>query len=144
MLRVFKEFCGSKGMLVEDRGSSEPAYWSGIWSKRHQLVRAKRVNTPFALLRVMQRNLERTVEGKIDQHELAEYLGVSTRTIRTLIKRGELPPPIRIGRKQFWLRDKFMCWLNDGGTASVRPRAAPNTEKTVIRLGRPRLPVAQD
>jgi excisionase family DNA binding protein len=84
------------------------------------------------------------MDEKIDQHDVAEYLGVTTRTVRTLIRRGELPPPIRIGRKQFWLKDKFMCWLNDGGTESVWPRLAPNPEKTVVRLGRPRLPIAQD
>jgi predicted DNA-binding transcriptional regulator AlpA len=39
--------------------------------------------------------------------------------IDQLIKRGELPPPIRIGRKQFWLRDKFTRWLHDGGTVRL-------------------------
>ncbi|MDB6085474.1 MAG: hypothetical protein JWN43_3355 [Gammaproteobacteria bacterium] len=74
MLGIFKESRGCKGMLAESRGSSEPRYWSRIWSKRHLLVRAKGINTSFALLRVMQRNLERTVEEEIDQHELADYL----------------------------------------------------------------------
>ncbi len=41
----------------------------------------------------MQRNLEWTVDEKIDQHDVAKYLSVGTRTIRTLIKRCELPPP---------------------------------------------------
>jgi excisionase family DNA binding protein len=88
----------------------------------------------------MQRNLERTVEEKIDQHELAEFLGVSTRTVRTLIKRGELPPPIRIGRKQFWLEDKFMRWLHDGGTASDPMRPDQDRTNVFARRGRPRLP----
>jgi predicted DNA-binding transcriptional regulator AlpA len=140
MLRVFKEFHGSKRMLAESRGSSELTCWSRIWSKRHELVRAQRINTTFALLRVMQQDLERTVEEKIDQHELAEYLGVSTRTVRTLIKRGELPPPIRIGRKQFWLKDKLTRWLHDGGAASVRMRSARNVANAIVRRGRPRLP----
>jgi predicted DNA-binding transcriptional regulator AlpA len=123
-------------MIAEAWGDSDPPYWSRIWSKRHQMVRAKRINTPLASLRVMQLNLRWTMDDKIDQHDVAKYLGVSTRTVRTLIKRGELPPPIRIGRKQFWLKDKFMCWLNDGGIASVRPRSARNPAKIVIRLGR--------
>jgi predicted DNA-binding transcriptional regulator AlpA len=88
----------------------------------------------------MQRNLERTMDDKIDQHDVAKYLGVSTRTVRTLIKRGELPPPIRIGRKQFWLQDKFTRWLHDGGTVSVQMRPARNLMKPVVRRGRPRLP----
>jgi excisionase family DNA binding protein len=83
----------------------------------------------------MQRNLERTVEEQIDQHELAEYLGVSTRTVRTLIKRGELPPPIRIGRKQIWLKGKFMRWLEDGGAMSVQAQSAePLKHRSRTRL----------
>ena len=84
------------------------------------------------------------MDEKIDQHDVAKYLGVSTRTVRTLIKRGDLPPPIRIGRKQFWLKDKFTRWLHDGGTASVRLRPSSSPAKVVIRRGRPRLPIAQD
>ena len=63
------------------------------------------------------------MDEKIDQHDVAEYLGVSTRTVRNLIKRGGLPPPIRIGRKQFWLKSNFARWLCGGGVASsqVRP-----------------------
>jgi excisionase family DNA binding protein len=41
------------------------------------------------------------MDQKVDQHEVATYLGVSSRTVRNLIRRGELPQPIRIGRKQF-------------------------------------------
>jgi hypothetical protein len=37
-----------------------------------------------------------------------------------LIKRGKLPPPIRIGRKQFRLEGKFMRWLDDGGAVSIQ------------------------
>jgi predicted DNA-binding transcriptional regulator AlpA len=64
------------------------------------MVRADRINT-FASLEVVQRNRERTVDEKIDQHDVAKYRDVSTKTIRALIGRGELPPPIRIGRKKF-------------------------------------------
>jgi len=71
------------------------------------------------------------VDDKIDQHDVARYLGVSTRTVRTLIKRGELPPPIRIGRKQFWLKDKFMrCWTmaepHRSGRARLGTRRTPS------------------
>jgi hypothetical protein len=37
---------------------------------------------------VMQR-----IDEKIDQHDVPKYLGASTWTVRTLIKRGEQPPP---------------------------------------------------
>jgi excisionase family DNA binding protein len=55
------------------------------------------------------------MEEKIDQHAVAKYLGVSTKTVRNLIKRGELPPQIRIGRKRFWLKGNFSRWLEGGG-----------------------------
>jgi predicted DNA-binding transcriptional regulator AlpA len=85
-------------------------------------------------------NLEWAVDDKIDQHGIAEYLGVSTRTVRTLIKRGEVPPPIRIGQKQIWLKDEFTRWLHDGGAASIQVRSARNVANSIIRRGRPRLP----
>jgi excisionase family DNA binding protein len=88
----------------------------------------------------MQRNPERTVDEKIDQHDVAKFLGVSTRTVRTLIKRGELPPPIRIGRKQFWLKGEFTRWLHDGGTASDPMRSDQDGANVFARRGRPRLP----
>jgi excisionase family DNA binding protein len=83
------------------------------------------------------------VDEKIDQHDVARYLGVSTRTVRNLIERGELPPPIRIGRKQLWLKEEFTRWLHDGGTASRQSRSARKPARSV-RLGRLRLPVKQD
>lgn len=60
------------------------------------------------------------MDEKIDQHDVAKYLGAGTKTVWTLIQRGELPSPIRIGRKQFWLKDKFTRWLHADSTASVR------------------------
>jgi predicted DNA-binding transcriptional regulator AlpA len=80
------------------------------------------------------------VDEKINQHDVAQYLGVSTKTVRALIQRGELPPPIRIGRKQFWLKDKFTRWLCDGGIASDEIRSARSAAEAVVCRGRPRLP----
>jgi excisionase family DNA binding protein len=60
------------------------------------------------------------MDEKIDQHEVAKYLGVTTRTVRNLVKRGVLPPPIRLGRKQFWLKRNFAHWLEGGGATSIR------------------------
>lgn len=73
------------------------------------------------------------MDEKIDQHDVAKYLGVSTRTVRNLVKSGGLPPPIRIGRRQFWLKEKFMLWLRDGGTASVALHPCPNPAKVLLR-----------
>ena len=83
------------------------------------------------------------MDEKIDQRDVARYLGVTTRTVRNLIKSGALPPPIRIGRTQFWLKDKFTRWLNADGAAAVLPRSAGNpARRPIVRLGKPRLPVA--
>ena len=61
---------------------------------------------------------------------------MSTRTVRNLIKRGELPPPIRIGRKQFWLRSKFVGWLENGGAAPIPRRSVVTPSKPdVLRKG---------
>jgi len=90
-------------------------------------------------LRSYRRDLVRTVDEKIDQHDVAKYLGVSTKTVRALVERGELPPPIRIGRKQFWLKDKFTRWLQDGGAASVQGRSAATSLKLCAPRGRPRV-----
>jgi predicted DNA-binding transcriptional regulator AlpA len=87
-----------------------------------------------AIPSVIDLGLEQTVDDKIDQRDVAAYLGVSPKTVRTLVKRGELPQPIRIGRSQFWLKDKFTRWLRDGGVVlSQSPPAA-----TSLKLGSPR------
>jgi excisionase family DNA binding protein len=81
------------------------------------------------------------MDEKIDQHDVAKYLGVSTRTVRNLVKRSELPAPIRIGRNQFWLKGKFMRWLEDGGAASIQEQPAARSSKLGAPRGRPRLSV---
>jgi excisionase family DNA binding protein len=64
------------------------------------------------------------MDEKIDQHDVAKYLGVSARTVRNLIRRDELPPPVRIGRRRFWLKDKFTRWLRDDKMTSAQPISA--------------------
>jgi excisionase family DNA binding protein len=66
------------------------------------------------------------MDEKVDPYDVAKYLGVSERTVRNLIRRGELPPPIRIGRKRFWLTEQFTRWLHDHGTTPVRLRSTRN------------------
>ena len=122
MLIVFKEFRGSKGMIAEACGDSEPLCWSRIWSIRRRSIRAFLDKCRVASLWVLPINLEQAVDEKIDQHEVARYLGVSTRTVRGFIARGELPRPIRIGRKQFWLKAEFSRWLHDSSAGAARIR----------------------
>ncbi len=42
---------------------------------------------------------ERTV---LDEAELADVLGVQKRTVRRMVQRGELPPPVRFGGRSTW------------------------------------------
>jgi hypothetical protein len=79
------------------------------------------------------------VEEKLDQHALAAFFGVTTRTLRNWIKGGELLEPIRIGRKQFWFKSKFEAWLRD--SPGHAPRGAKVPSKPIVRKGRPRQPV---
>jgi len=81
------------------------------------------------------------VDDKIDRGDVAGYLGVSPKTVRTLIRRGELPPPIRIGRQQFWLKDKFIRWLRDGGMVSSQAKPEVTLSKLSVPRRRPSRPV---
>jgi excisionase family DNA binding protein len=64
------------------------------------------------------------MDEKADQHNVATYLGVSTRTVRNLVRRGELPVPIRIGRRRFWLKERVTRWRQDDRIAPTRRPSA--------------------
>ena len=44
----------------------------------------------------------------LDQDTLAERLGVSSRTIRRMVKRFEIPPPIRLNTRSVWFVGKVL------------------------------------
>lgn len=94
---------------------------------------------PVALLRTLV-SWGKSVGELIDQHEVAKLLGVTTRTLRTWIKTGQVPRPIRIGRKQFWVKSVLDAWLKDRAQSNCdRPsKDAPDVPR--VRRGRPRLP----
>jgi excisionase family DNA binding protein len=77
------------------------------------------------------------MELLLNQHDVAKYFGVTDRTLRTWIQIGELPSPIVLGRKQYWLQTELQAWLlqRAGNT-----RATPPSWRTSTRRGRPRLP----
>jgi len=79
------------------------------------------------------------VENKLDQHAMAAEFGVTTRTLRTWVKTGEVLEPHRIGRKQFWLRDELDAWLRDRSSQNRKP--AKVSSKPIVRRGRPRQPI---
>jgi len=43
--------------------------------------------------------------------ELASFVGVQPDTLREMVSRGELPPPIRLGRPDIWLAGRVSAWL---------------------------------
>ena len=76
----------------------------------------------------------------IDHNEVAKVLGVTTRTLRTWIKNAQIPGPIRIGRKQFWVKSVFDAWLKDRAQSNWDPPSKDAPEVPRARRGRPRLP----
>lgn len=76
----------------------------------------------------------------IDHHTVAKILGVTTRTLRTWIKGSQIPAPVRLGRKQFWVKPVLEAWLKDRAEKGCdqQPQSARNVPKAA--RGRPRLP----
>lgn len=46
-----------------------------------------------------------------DEHDIAGYFWVSTRTIQRWVRSGQLPPPFRMGRKRLWMPDQVKEWM---------------------------------
>lgn len=47
----------------------------------------------------------------INKYQLATQFRVTTRTINLMIARGELPKPVKLGRRPAWFRDKLEAWM---------------------------------
>lgn len=80
------------------------------------------------------------MDETIDHHSVAQYLHVTTRTLRTWIKDGRILRPIAIGRKRFWVKPVLEAWLRERGRVSHDQRAIESSKRTRARRGRPRLP----
>ena len=80
------------------------------------------------------------MDDLIDHHAVAQYLHVTTRTLRTWVKDGRVPRPVAIGRKQFWIRPVLEAWLKERAQAGCAPQRAESSQRTHARRGRPRLP----
>ncbi|HBC89308.1 MAG TPA: hypothetical protein DCZ94_20395 [Lentisphaeria bacterium] len=48
----------------------------------------------------------------MDEGKLASILKISTRTLRRLVQRAEIPPPISLGGRSVWLSDRILAYLN--------------------------------
>jgi len=65
--------------------------------------------------------LERGRDAYVDQREVASLLSVTARTVRAMVTRGELRPPMRIGRIPCWRVGDI---LDDLTAAPMRPARA--------------------
>lgn len=77
----------------------------------------------------------------LDQHDVAKYLKVTTRTLRTWIQHGEILAPVRVGRRQYWLRAELESWLRERFRAGAQSQRRRGATKSGVRRGRPRQPV---
>lgn len=51
---------------------------------------------------------ERTL---LDERALAEALGVTKRTVRRMVARYELPPPVRFAGRSTWQAGRVLAWF---------------------------------
>ena len=58
----------------------------------------------------------------LDAKSLAGYLKVSTRTLETLLGRGEGPPFLKLGRQRRWRHVDVDAWLQDRAMKSLKPQ----------------------
>lgn len=67
----------------------------------------------------------------LDEGCLAGVLKISTRTLRRMVARAELPPPIALGGRSIWLSDRLLCYLNSA--AERAEKAATDESKRISR-----------
>lgn len=92
LLREFLTFLESKGMLTEKDPTVEP-------------VAVPASVQPFT-----------TVRQTIDVKTASELMGVSTGTIYTMVRLGEIPH-VRVRGRVLFARDAIETWLRRGATA---------------------------
>lgn len=49
----------------------------------------------------------------VDEAKLAEICSVTTRTIRNMVARGELPPPMPFGGRATWIVGRILTWIDE-------------------------------
>ena len=65
----------------------------------------------------------------LSQSALADALGVSPRTLRRLVARGEVPQGIRLGGRKVWLAETVFKYLSERAE-----RQARESERQAARL----------
>jgi excisionase family DNA binding protein len=62
---------------------------------------------------------ENAVSPLMTADELAMWLHCSRRAVYDRVYRGQLPGPVRVGRRLYFVRDSVLAWLRE----SSEPRA---------------------
>ena len=80
--------------------------------------------------RVVVRLAELPAQTLLDEHALAEAIGVTARTIRRMARRGELPPGVPFGGRTTWIVGQVLAHVEERAK-----RAAQTVERRVRCLG---------
>lgn len=65
----------------------------------------------------------------VDERALADALQVSKRTVRRMVSRGELPPPVRFGGRAMWQVQAVLTWFE-----ARAARASREAERAARRM----------
>lgn len=81
-------------------------------------------------------NMKMTLPWNLRQ--IAEFYGVSRRTVQRWVRSGQLPPPIKIGQQRLWLPDLVMKFMEQRGREAQAALAAQNVNNFVTPVKRRR------
>lgn len=70
-------------------------------------------------------------EALLDEKAIAKAFGVCARTIRRMVTRYELPPPIRVAGKSMWISGRVLDWFNNEAE-----KAEKDAKKIIERIRR--------
>jgi len=65
----------------------------------------------------------------LDERALAEIFSITTRTVRRMVSRFELPPPVRMAGRSTWITGRVLAHINN-----CAERAARQAEQTAARI----------
>ena len=68
----------------------------------------------------------------LDQKRLAAILSVEPRTIRRMVTRFELPPPVSFAGRSVWLSDRILAHLD--AAAERAEREAQRRERKILEM----------
>lgn len=62
---------------------------------------------------VLTRLAELPERALLDEAALADALSVSDRTVRRMVARGELPPPVQLASRATWQAGRVLGWIEE-------------------------------